>query len=52
LLDKVLKSTETSNFMKIRLVVDDLFHVDLRVGGQTGRYDEANDHVLSFCSIA
>jgi len=35
--------------MKIRLVGYDLFHVDVRVGRQTGRYDEANSRFLPFC---
>ena len=36
-----------SNFVKIRLVGDDLFHMDVRAGGRTGRHDEANSRFFS-----
>ena len=38
-----------SNFMKIRLVGDELFHVEERAGGRTDGYDEANSRFLPFC---
>jgi hypothetical protein len=34
-LDSFLKSTQISNFMKIRLVGAELFHADGRTGGRT-----------------
>jgi len=40
------------NFMKIRLVGDHLFHVDVRAVGWTDRYEEVNIRFLPFCPSA
>jgi len=42
------KATKISNFMKIRLVGAELFHVD----GQAGRREEANIPISQFCKRA
>ena len=47
-LDRLLKSTQISNFKKIRPLGAELFHTD----GQTDRkHDEANSRFSQFCEL-
>jgi len=45
MLDRFSKSTQISNFMKIRRVGAELFHAD----GRTDKHDEANSCFSQFC---
>jgi hypothetical protein len=48
-----IKKTQMSNFMKIRPVGAELFHLDRRTNGRTDRQsDEANSHFSQFCERA
>jgi hypothetical protein len=42
------KVPQMSNFMKIRSVVNELFHAD----GRKDRHDEANSRISKFCERA
>jgi hypothetical protein len=46
------KNTQTSNFMKIRPVVAELFHTDGQTEGRMDRHDEANSRFSQFCESA
>jgi hypothetical protein len=43
-LDIFSKSTQISNFVKIRLVVAELFSADGRIDGRTERHEAAGSH--------
>jgi len=48
LLDRFLKNTQISNFMKIRPVAAELFHANGRTDGQT----DVTKPVVAFCNFA
>ena len=44
------KNLQISNFMKIRPVTAELFHVNGRTDGRNGSHDEANSRVRKFAN--
>jgi len=51
-LDRFSKNTQISNFLKIRQMGAELFHVGRRTEGRTGKHDNANISFLKFCERA
>ena len=50
--DRLLKNIKISDFIKIRPVCAELFHVNGRTDGQADAHGETNSHFLEFCEGA
>jgi len=51
-LDRFSKNPQISNFMKIRLVGAEMFHMDGQMDGRTDGHDGANNRFSQFCERA